>query len=70
MPLYQAGVIESVSPRGHYHGSAATAIAWQSVKLVVMNFGWLVFGLGIAMHAKVFSASPLRHARIPLTFPT
>ena len=58
MPLYQAGVIESISARGHYHGSAATAVAWQSVKLVVMNFGWLIFGIGIAMHAKVFSAAP------------
>lgn len=60
MPLYEAGNIEPFSPQGHYHGSAAIAIAWQSVKLVVMNGGWLIFGLGLAMHAKVFTASSPR----------
>ena len=56
LPLYDAGVIEPFSPAGHYHGSAASAIAWRSVKLVTMNSGWLLFGLGLAMHAKVFAA--------------
>lgn len=61
LPLYEAGSIERFSPRGHYHGSAASAIAWHSVKLVAMNSGWLLFGLGLAMHAKVFTpTSPRR----------
>lgn len=56
IPLYHAGIIEPFSPRGHYHGSAAAATAWHTVKLVTMNTGWLFFGLGIAMHAKILNA--------------
>ncbi|MES2438317.1 MAG: hypothetical protein V4584_04600 [Verrucomicrobiota bacterium] len=55
VPLYEAGSIEALSRSGHYHGSAETAVAWHSVKLVVMNGGWLLFGLGLALHAKVFT---------------
>lgn len=61
LPLYEAGCIERYSPLAHYHGSAATALAWQTVKLLSMNSGWLLFGLGLAMHAKVFTpTSPNR----------
>ena len=67
MPLYEAGVIERYSPMGHYHGSPANAVAWQAVKLVTMNSGWLIFGLGIAMHAKLFSASSPRRSSNPPT---
>ncbi|MEO7097822.1 MAG: hypothetical protein ABI162_00560 [Luteolibacter sp.] len=67
MPLYEAGVIERYSSAGHYHGSAANAVAWQAVKLVAMNSGWLIFGLGIAMHAKLFSASSPRRSPNPPT---
>lgn len=70
MPLYEAGRIERYSPRGHYHGNAATAIAWHSVKLVTMNSGWLLFGLGLAMHAQVFTATaPRRKALSPALAP-
>ena len=55
MPMYEAGLIEPFG-RGRYHGSAATAMAWQTVKLIIMNAGWLLLGLGIAMHAKIFAA--------------
>ena len=66
LPLYDAGVIERFSPAGRYHGSAATAVAWHSVKIVAMNSGWLLFGLGLAMHAKVFTAtSPRRKITSP-----
>ena len=65
LPLYEAGGIERFSPRGNYHGSAATAIAWHSVKLVAMNSGWLLFGLGLAMHAKVFTAAAPRRQLTP-----
>ena len=57
LPLYEARMIESYHPmRSHYHGSAATALGWHVTKLVVMNFGWLVFGTGLAMHAKIIGA--------------
>jgi len=58
VPLYEAGILEPYSPaRLHYHGSPATALGWHVTKLVVMNLGWLVMGLGFAMHAKIL-ASP------------
>jgi hypothetical protein len=53
LPLYDAGLIERFSPT-----SGATALAWHAVKMVVMNCGWLLFGTGLALHAKVFSFSP------------
>ncbi len=67
LPMYEAGKIEPLSARGLYKGSAEVAVAWHCVKLVVMNGGWLVFGLGLAMHAKVFSPAPPR--RQPATSP-
>jgi len=68
LPLYETGYIERFSPMGHYHGSGATPLAWHVVTMVTMNSGWLLFGLGLALHAKVFTASsPTRKlARPPL----
>ena len=54
LPLYDAGLIERYSPRP-LPWQRATALAWHAVKLVVMNCGWLLFGLGLALHAQVFS---------------
>lgn len=56
MPLYDAGVIEHYSTKGLYHGAASTALAWHAVKIVVMNFGWLLFGIGIALHANILGS--------------
>ena len=53
LPMYDAGLIERFTP-----ASSPSALAWHSVKLVVMNCGWLFFGLGLALHAQVFSISP------------
>lgn len=66
MPLYEAGVIERFSPGGHQHGSAATALGWHVVKLVVMNLGWLFFGIGVALHANLLGSPaprPRAHSR-------
>ncbi len=67
LPLYEAGVLERYAPnRLRYEGSSATAMGWHAIKLVVMNAGWLVFGIGLAMHAKILSPArienPLREA--------
>ncbi len=67
LPLYEAGFIERYSPRTRYHGSAATALAWQAVKLISMNSGWLFFGIGVAMHAKLFGTPAPRRATNPPT---
>lgn len=67
LPMYEAGIIEPVSSRGIYRGAADAAVAWNTVKTVVMNGGWLLFGLGVALHARVFSPAPPR--RQPATSP-
>ena len=67
LPLYEAGSIERLSPTGRYHGSAANAIAWHCVKLVTMNSGWLLLGLGLALHSKAFATTSPRRK---LTSPT
>jgi uncharacterized membrane protein len=71
LPLLEAGVLEHYSPaRLHYHGSADTALGWHVTKLTVMNLGWLVMGLGFAMHARILvSTSPRRSREIQLPSP-
>lgn len=68
LPMYEAGMIESYSSRKiHYHGSEATALAWQAVKLVAMNCGWLFFGIGVAIHANLLSIPAPRRISPPPT---
>jgi hypothetical protein len=50
VPMYEAGKIEKFHPRAHLH-DPASALGWHAVKLVVMNAGWLVFGLGLGLHS-------------------
>ncbi len=63
LPMYEAGKIERVSPVGHYHGNPDVALAWHAVKLVAMNGGWLCFGLGLALHAKLIGSPAPTPAR-------
>jgi hypothetical protein len=63
LPLYEAGVVERYAPeKRHYHGSEAVALGWHAVKIVVMNIGWLAFGTGLAMHARIFGEPAPRAA--------
>ncbi len=50
VPMYEARVIEAFHPAAHLR-DPASALAWHAVKLVVMNAGWLVFGLGLGLHS-------------------
>lgn len=68
MPLYEAKIIEPFSPRARYQIGAADALAWHVVKLVVMNLGWLLFGLGIAFHANILSLPSPRPRAAARTF--
>ena len=58
VPLYEAGRIPVFRPGGHIHGDPAVALGWHLVKLVTMNAGWLLFGLGVCLHARVFAPAP------------
>jgi hypothetical protein len=70
LPMYEAGVLERFAEqRRHYHGSAATALAWNVVKITVMNFGWLVFGTGIALHAGLIRLPVRKPQPVPAASP-
>ena len=69
VPMYEAGLIEKYSPmRLVYVGSGANAMAWHVVRLIVMNLGWFVFGLGFSMHAGVLRSS-MRRLERPVSSP-
>ncbi len=44
------GRSNATTPAAIVHDSS-TALGWHAVKLVVMNSGWLVFGVGLGLHS-------------------
>ena len=54
LPLYQAGVLIPISLVGRLPADPSVALGWHIVKVVSMNGGWLLFGLGLALHAGIF----------------
>lgn len=55
MPLYQGGMIVPVSSDGGaLFEHTASQLGWHLAKMVSMNCGWLLLGLGSAMHAGLF----------------
>jgi hypothetical protein len=66
LPLYDAGILPRFSLKANAPTNSPDAYAWNMVKTIVMNFGWLFFGLGLAVHAKIFTAtSPGRRLTPP-----
>lgn len=57
MPLYQAGILIPLSMVGVAPVDPDTALAWHIVKVVSMNGGWMLFGLGLALHAGIFETA-------------
>lgn len=60
MPLYEAGVLKYYSPKARYASDVASILGWHAVKQVVMNAGWLLFGIGVAMHAEILRSPSTR----------
>ncbi|WP_193214345.1 hypothetical protein [Luteolibacter marinus] len=54
LPLYHADVLPKLSQVGFFSPNSDVAMGWHIVKLVAMNGGWMLFGLGLAMHAGIF----------------
>lgn len=55
LPLYEAQVVLPIDLLRFYpNADAGIAMGWHLVKLFSMNGGWLLFGLGLAIHARVF----------------
>ena len=57
LPLYDAGILVPVlKARLLPQYDPAQAMVWQVVKMMTMNMGWLLFGLGLALHARQIPA--------------
>ncbi|MEM1083193.1 MAG: hypothetical protein AAGI48_03655 [Verrucomicrobiota bacterium] len=57
LPLYQAKVILPLSFLPYYpQADAGVVMGWHLTKMLSMNGGWLLFGLGLALHARVFES--------------
>ncbi|MEP4076633.1 hypothetical protein [Haloferula sp.] len=71
LPLYQAKVIIPMSLLIFYpQVDAGTVMGWHLAKLFSMNGGWLLFGLGLALHARVFeSVKATRPATVATSTP-
>lgn len=65
LPLYETGHIERFREGAHYHGSETTAMVWHAVRMLLMNTGWLFLGIGLAIHAKVFTAPAPPYRKSP-----
>lgn len=59
LPGYEGGLIERFRPDAD---STPSALGWHLAMMVSMNAGWLLFGTGIAMHAKLFPPLKTRTA--------
>ncbi len=62
VPMYHAGLIRPYSPAAPHQGDVSIAMAFHAVKILTMNGGWLLFGIGIAMHAKLLGKPAPRRA--------
>jgi hypothetical protein len=58
VPLYDSGVIDKFHPGHDSHRVSSATLAWHVVKLFTMNAGWLMLGLGLAIHARLFGPVP------------
>lgn len=65
VPMYHAGIIRPYLPNVPQHGDVSIAMAWHAVKILTMNGGWLVFGIGVAMHAKLLGKPAPRRVPAP-----
>jgi hypothetical protein len=57
MPLYQAGVLMPLSTNSLTQVDPTATLVWHTVKVVSMSCGWLLFGLGLALHAGIFETA-------------
>lgn len=68
LPLYEAEVIVPFRNLHFYpHADPAATLGWHVTKLFAMNGGWLLFGLGMALHAGIFErrTSPQSETVLP-----
>jgi hypothetical protein len=57
LPLDESGLRAALAPWASSQGVTAEAFAWHTVELAVMNGGWLLLGIGMALHVRVWKAT-------------
>ena len=62
MPSYEAGFIERLGNLDNMR-NLPLAVTGHTLKLLAMNGGWFLLGLGLAIHAKIFPTPAPRHRR-------
>lgn len=56
-PLYQARILTPLEQIGMMGTNPDAVIVWHGVRMLAMNGGWLLFGLGLAAHAGLFETA-------------
>jgi hypothetical protein len=56
-PLYQAGILVPLDQIGMVGTNPDAVIIWHGVRMLAMNGGWLLLGLGLAAHAGLFETA-------------
>lgn len=57
LPLYDARILVPLNLVMFVpNADPAAALGWHIVKLFSMNGGWFLFGLGLALHARLFES--------------
>jgi len=54
LPILETAEIMAHAAPARSHAVTAETYGWHTVVLVVMNGGWLLFGIGMALHAKIW----------------
>ena len=62
LPLHEAGKIGRYASQLHFHRDGDLMLALHVLKIFTMNVGWLLLGLGLAIHTKILTAPPLKHS--------
>ena len=60
VPLYEAGKILPLGTMSAAPYSAEISLAGQIARLIAMNCGWALCGIGVAMHARLFETTRVR----------
>jgi len=67
LPLYEVGKIARPPSSGVTGSDAEMALACHALRIFSMNMGWLLLGLGLAIHTKVLTSAPRRQPLSTLT---
>jgi len=69
LPIHESGLVAALKPHAHSHAATVETYGFHTVELAVMNGGWLLFGIGMARHARVFGSPPASRSTLTIHDP-